>query len=191
MNWIVFALIAWIMLGFEEGFRAALQLGSLAVTPSFVLVLIVFVSLWARPMAALAVGLILGVMMDLVYLVPTSGGSGETVAVVGPWALGGLLAAYTVLNFRGMVFRHSPLTMGFLCAVSSALAQVLVLAILTVRSHYDIIDLGGASNQLWQRLGSAAATGILALVMAPLLNAAGPLLGFRAQRNMAPSGRRR
>lgn len=177
MNWIVFAVVAWLMLGLESGFRQALQIGQLNVAPSFVLILLVFVSLWARPLHALWAAVFLGASLDMLNIVPTA--SGETVAILGPWALGCLLACYTVLNFRVMMFRRNPLTIAFLCAVGGGIASVVVLAVLAVRAIYDDIIIVSASSALWQLLASAAYTGMLALAVGPVLQYIGPWMGFR------------
>lgn len=179
MNWLLFAILAWLMLGFESGFRAALQIGSLAIAPSFVLVLVVFIALWARTSAVLGAALVMGFFLDLLYVQQTTGG--ESVAVVGPWALGCMLASYTVLNFRNMVFRTSPLTMAFLCTLGAAIANILVLAILTIRARYDVLVMPSPASELWQRLGAAVYTGVLGLVMAPALNWIAPWLGLKKQ----------
>lgn len=179
MNWLLFALLAWVTLGLEAGFRPALQLGSLAVAPSFVMVLVVFIALWARTSTALGAAMLMGFCLDLLFVQATGGG--ETVPVVGPWALGCMLASYTVVNFRNMVFRTSPLTLAFLCTLGAAIANILVLAILTIRAKYDMIVVPSPAGELWQRLGAALYTGLLGLVLAPALNWIGPWLGFKKQ----------
>src|SRR5262249_22177946 len=107
MNWIVFGVVAWLMLGLEAGFRDALQIGRWSLAPWSVLILLVFVSLWARTIHALWAAILLGAALDLLNLVPTP--SGETVAVLGPWALGCMVASYTVVTIRVMMFRRNPL----------------------------------------------------------------------------------
>ncbi|MDX2116121.1 MAG: hypothetical protein SFZ24_10965 [Planctomycetota bacterium] len=179
MNWLIFALLAWLMAGMELGLRDALQIGNLALAPSFVMILLVFVALWARPQTALGVGLSLGALLDLLYVLPTQ--TGETAVLMGPWALGCTLAAYTVLNFRALMFRKNPLTMAFLCAVATAIANVIVLAILALRAFYDPILLPSATSELWQRLGTAVYTGVVALAVGPALQTLAPWLGFRRQ----------
>ena len=188
MNWLVFALLSWLFLGLEHGFRSALQVGSLAIAPSFVMVLIVYVALWARTTSALGCAMALGFILDLLYPVPTS--AGETAVVAGPWALGCMLAAYTVINFRAMVFRRNPLTIAFLCILGSAVAHILVITILTLRSRYDVVVIPSASAELWQRLGSALYTGLLGLGVGPLLNMIGPWIGFKKPGGLAAGGRR-
>jgi hypothetical protein len=189
MNWAILALLCWLFLGLEAGFRDALQVGALGVAPSFVLILVVFISLWAKPAQALGIALAMGFFMDLLRLVPTS--AGENAAIVGPWTLGCLVAAYTVLNFRAMVFRRNPLTMAFLCTLGSTVASVMVVAVLTLRSFYDVVQISSASRELWLNLGCALYTGVVGLVVGPALNSIGPWLGFRKQMQSASAWRGR
>lgn len=186
MNWIVFAVAAWLALGFEVGFRQALQIGHLNVAPSFVMILLAFVSLWARPVHAAWTAVLLGAALDLISMVPAS--SGDAAVVVGPWAIGCLLASYTALNFRAMMFRKHPLALAFVAGVGTALANLLVLSLLVLRAKYDVISIPFASVDLWQRLGTAAYTALAALVLAPLLNALGPWLGFRQPLSLGRRG---
>jgi cell shape-determining protein MreD len=186
MNWIVFGIVAWVFLGMESGLREALQVGQLNIAPSFVLILIVFVSLWAKPIHALWAAVLLGCALDMLNLLPTE--SGETIAMLGPWALGCMVASYTVLNFRVMMFRRNPLTIAFLCAVSGAIASVVALAILSIRAFYDDELILTASSELGQRTASALYTGALAIIIGPVLHWIGPWMGFR--RPISMGGRR-
>lgn len=177
MNWIVFGVVAWIFLGLESGFREALQIGTWNIAPSFVLILLVFVALWARPLHALWAAFILGCSLDLLTQVPTR--AGETISIIGPWALGSMLAAYTVLNFRVMMFRRNPLTIAFLCAVAGGIAGVVALAFIALRGYYDDIIALPAASALFQHAASALYTGGLAILVGPILQWIGPWMGFR------------
>ncbi|HBS28537.1 MAG TPA: hypothetical protein DEB06_03580 [Phycisphaerales bacterium] len=187
MNWLVFALVAWVVLGMEVGLRDAFQIGTGGIAPSFLMVLVVFVSLWARPTALLGAALVLGVLMDLVHQVPTT--DGETAVIVGPWALGCAGGAYAVLSCRTMMFRRHPITAGILAAIAGTVASAIVVALLRVRSSYDGLVFGSAASELWPRLASAAYTGVVAVPMSFVLHRLGVLLGFRRQMEAA-GGRR-
>jgi len=187
MNWLVFLIAAWIVLGMEVGLRDAFQVGVSSVAPSFLMVLVVFVSLWARPATLLGASAMIGVLMDLVHQVPTK--DGETVVIVGPWALGCMAAGYTVLNFRGMMFRRNPITAGILAVIAGAVAAAVVVSLLRLRGSYDRIEFGGAAVELWPRLGSALYTGVIAIPMTWVLHRLGGLMGFRRPMEAA-AGRR-
>lgn len=187
MNWIVFGVVAWIFLGFESGFREALQVGHTNIAPSFVLILLVFVSLWAKPIHALWAAFILGASLDMLNQIPTRGG--ETISILGPWTLGCMSASYTVLNFRVMMFRRNPLTIAFLCAVGGGIASIVALAFISLRAFYDDIIPVPATTNLFQHAASAFYTGALALLIGPALQWIGPWMGFRRPASFN-SGRR-
>lgn len=176
MNLLVVAIVAWICLGLEVGFRAALQLGDQAIAPSFVLVLIVFLGLWARPVQLLGVSMVLGALLDLLNLVPAGT---ESIVVLGPWALGCTAAAYTVLNFRAMVFRRNPLAVAFLSTAGAMVANIVALSLLAFRAVYDDLALAGAGTELWLRLASSLYTGVLSLLLSPVLGALSGLMGLK------------
>lgn len=184
MNWVVFTLLSWVLLGCEMGLRDALQLGDSSIAPSFVMTLVVYVSLWARTGPALVGAMSVGMALDILTVWPTA--SGEGVVMVGPWTFGYMLAAYTGINFRTMMFRRSAITVAMLSVLASAVASVVGLALVMVRASYDDILIGTAASELWARLASAVYTGALALVIAPALQFVGPWLGMR--RPMGPAG---
>lgn len=186
MNWLLFSILAWIALGMEVGLRDAFQIGHTPLAPSFVMILIVFVALWARPLTLLAAACILGALLDLVNQVNTT--HGESVVVLGPWALGSMLAAYTVLNFRAMMFRRNPITAAILCVLAGAIAAAVVVVLLRIRAQYDDIQVASAAAELLPRLGAALYTGLVAVPFIWLLNRLGGPLGFR--RPMEAAGRR-
>lgn len=184
MNWVVFAVVAWVLFGCEIGLRDALQLGDSSIAPSFVMPLLVFVALWARPGASLVAALLIGVTLDLIHTWPTE--RGQDIVIVGPWAFGCMLAAYTTLNLRTMMFRKSIVTIAILSVIGAAIAQIFGLALLTVRSSYDDILLPSAAAELWPRLASSVYTGVTALLVAPILQFISPWLGMR--RTTGPAG---
>lgn len=184
MNWVVFAVVAWVLFGCHVGLRDALQLGESSIAPSFVIPLLVFVALWARPGTALVAALLLGVTLDLIHAWPTE--RGQEVAILGPWAFGCMIAAYTTLNLRTMMFRKSIVTLAILSIVSAAIAQIFGLALLTVRSTYDDLVLPSAAAELWPRLAGSLYTGVTALLIGPALQFIAPWLGMR--RTTGPAG---
>lgn len=177
MNWVVFAIVAWVLFGCQVGLRDVLQLGDSSIAPSFVIPLLIFVALWARQGTALVAALLIGVMLDLIHTWPTE--RGQDIVILGPWAFGCMLAAYTTLNLRTMMFRKSIITIAILCIIGAAIAQIFGLALLTVRSTYDDIVLPSAAAELWPRLASAVYTGATALLIAPVLQFISPWLGMR------------
>jgi hypothetical protein len=184
VNWVVFAIASWVLFGCEVGLRDVLQLGDSSIAPSFVIPLLVFVALWARAGSALTVALLIGLTLDLIHTWPTE--RGQDIVIVGPWSFGCMLAAYTTLNLRTMMFRKSIITVAILSVIGAAIAQIFGLALLTVRSTYDDILLPSAAAELWPRLASSIYTGATALLVAPVLQFIAPWLGMR--RATGPAG---
>jgi hypothetical protein len=179
VRWTAFALFAWLLLGLEVGFKDALHLGSSGVAPSFVIPFAVFIALTAPPTAAVWACLILGLGLDLTTAVPVREGAIGSPTLVGPYALGLALASQLVLAIRGMLIRQNPLTMGVISFLASCLLYLVVAAMLAVRvllPYHDAVAMHSLS-ELLGRLGSAAYTGVLAVVMAFILFPLAPLLG--------------
>ena len=176
MNRLALAVAAWIAFGMELGLAPALAPGSGAIRPGFVLPLLVFVAMHAPARAALWTALVLGVGLDL--LTPWKITDLETVTLVGPHALGCFVAAQFVLAMRGMVIHRNPLTIGLLTLLAGAIAAVVVVAVMTVRGFFPDPIVFAPTRELLTRLGSAAYTGAVSLVLAfPLLGLTG-VFGF-------------
>lgn len=180
MNWLVFVIAAWVSFGLEFGLRDALQLGELNISPHFAVILLVFVAMWAAPGAALSASVIIGIGLDLFYQLKLDDGS--DVVVIGPHALGCLLAGYAVINMRALMFRKNVLSIAFLSLVATALMQVVVVALLTARGAYDALVFGPAMAELGQRLGSAVYTGLVAFPLGAMLNVLRGVFRFQFER---------
>ncbi len=176
MSWLPFAIAAWVTMGLELGFRDALQLGDVAIAPSFAMILLAYVCLWASPASGLVGAMVIGAALDLTRTIPFEGGL--EIVVLGPHALGSLLAGYTVITLRALMFRKNMLSLGFLSAIAAALASLAALALVEARSIYDPIMLRPALPALGEALGSAVYTGLIAMLLAPILNVLRPLFDF-------------
>ncbi len=191
MNWIVFAAVAWLFLGLEQGLRDGLSLGSLGVAPSFIFCLIAFIAMTAPRAAVLWSAVIIGVAMDLLFRLPLRDGLGA-VTIVGPHALAYAVACQLILALRGLMMRRNPLSLGFLAFVGSLVAYLMIDAIFTVRHAMGAPFAWEARRQLVMSAGSALYTGIigipLALVLFPLAGMLG-LPDFKSR--WSPSASRR
>lgn len=127
MNWLVFSLITFAALVLETGLRTLLALGTSDVTPSFLLIVAVFIGLQAQPSIVVWSFLILGLLADL-QGGPVAGG-----AILGPTALGYLAGAYAILQLRTLVFRESVLTLAVMTFVVGLFIQLVVVALFTLR----------------------------------------------------------
>src|SRR5262245_45231706 len=117
MNWLAFALVTWLLLGFEKGLRDALTLGN-DISPSFVFTLVTFIAMLAPRPIVLRTAVILGVAMDLIFEIPLKNGA-PGINILGPHALAYAVACHFIVSIRGLMIRRNPLTMGFLCFVGS------------------------------------------------------------------------
>ena len=187
MRWLAFALFAIVFLGLELGVRGALALGGRAVAPSFVMVLAVFICTSAPSRQALWAALALGVCLDLTNPIEIVD-QPRTLTLLGPHALGYVLAAQLTLAMRGLVFRRNPLTIAFLSLLASAVASIVFVAVLTIRSAFDPLD-WHATTELFQRFAAALYTGGLALIISPLLLLGLPLLGISGGPSRGRPGR--
>lgn len=180
MNWLPFTVLLWFCSGLEYGFDA-FQLGKLedaGASPSFLMILIVFICLWATPGAAIAASMLCGLALDLMTQHASPGGLG--VVILGPHALGALLGASLVLNLRSLVLKRTLWTIGLLVFLCTLVAQVVVVSALALRSTYDIIEFSHPRGALGQGVLTAALSGLLALVVGPLLGLVRPFCGFPA-----------
>ena len=174
MNWPVFAIIAYLLLGFERGLRDALAIGP--VQPSFLLALGAFIALSAPPMHAVWACLVLGLTLDLTGGWPMLGGAAQP--LIGPYALGGVLMAQVILTLRGKLVRHHLATLAVLTLFGVIAAQIVVVILLTIQKLMGAPVAFEPGREVLVRLGSAGYTAIMAVPIGFLLIAVAPLLGF-------------
>lgn len=179
MNWIAFAIAAWVACGLEYGLKDAFRLGQTPVAPSFLLILGVFICLWASPQALMFGCLAVGLLLDFLYLQQVQG-TERWLTVPGPHALGLLLGGYAVLNMRGLMFRRNALALAFLCLVAGALMHIVAWALLYLRGVWGVPVFGGVAGELGYRLGSTVYTAVVALVIGLILGVMRPVFGFPA-----------
>lgn len=177
MNRLTIALAAWVLAGLEVGFARSLAAGP--ASPSLLMALLVLVALFAGASETLWVALALGAITDLLWSVPLSGGGAGI--VLGPHALGFVLAAQLVLSLRGSMMRRNPLVLGLLAFSGACVASACVTAIMTLRDLYDPIA-WAPQRELLTRLGAAGLTGLAGAALALVLLPLSPLFGF------SPSG---
>ncbi|GEM_PF-1021357 len=178
MNWIVFGIAAWLVLGVQWGFAGALKLGSTDIVPYFPVILVVWVGLWAKASHAMAAALVVGALWDIKAHVTTI--SGEPVVVLGPQALGCLLGVYLVLTLRGVMLRKNFLTIVMLSGVAALLCQLVATVLLTTRGAIDpAVYFGPPLGEFGGRAASSLYTGAAAALVGPALEALKPLFGFQ------------
>jgi rod shape-determining protein MreD len=179
MRWPVFALFAYLFLVLEVSLRNVLILGPIG--PSFVIVLVVFISLFAPRMTALWACWILGLLADL--CTPLMQGADLVGPLIGPHALGYVFGGYLILQLRAMLFRRRALTLAVMTAICLIAASLVVVFIYAVHGWYPGEELAWADlhpvGELLRRLGVALYSGLLALVIGPVLVWTAPAWAFR------------
>lgn len=180
MNWVVFAFVTWVLVGVETGFRdaMAINLTSGAIAPSFLVCLTAYIALGATPTAARWSALIIGVLADLAFDLPMRD-AGPQAFLIGPYALAHLLAAQLVLTLRGIMIRRNPLTLGFASMCAAGCANLLIVALLSIRKgiYGDPLAMSPWA-ELVLRAGSSVYTGLVAVGLALVLLPLAPMMGL-------------
>lgn len=176
MNWTVYILSLWILLGLELSLKPALALGPTSIAPSLVLPLVIFVAMHAPAALALWAAAIAGLLLDLTF--PIALTTGGEVRVPGPSALGFTLAAALTLNLRAMLIKRNPLTLLAMSIAGAAVSAIVVVALLSIRAMYGDPITFRPAPQLGARLLSSLYTGIAALLEALILFPLATLFGF-------------
>ena len=181
MRWTVFAMFAVTVLVLDTSLVHVLRLGDApgGVWPSATACLAVFVSLFASRIAALWACFALGLLLDLCSSEPAGG---ESITVVGPQALGFVLASFLVIQLRSMVFRRRALTVGFLTVVFLLAADVVVMVVFVIRGWFPELAVTWtqttAGPELLRRFLMALYSGIVAIPIGWLLMQTLPFWGF-------------
>jgi len=182
MNWLVFILVTYVGLAMQSGLETLLAIpdAQTGVSPSWLLILAVFVGLSAPASVVPWAMLMLGILVDLSS--PIAGGG----VLVGPGALGYLVGAFAVLQLRGLVFRQSMFTLAVMVFVVGLLIQLVIVALLTGRglSWLTAQPLAGwnAMDQLAHRFLMLIYSAIAAIPAGYVLFKLTPVWGFGAKR---------
>jgi hypothetical protein len=179
LNWLAWSVLAYVVLGLELALTPALRLGEPgggAFAPMLTFVLAVYAAQYAAPLAAMAWGMTLGLLIDLTARYAT--GSVGSFVIVGPHALGFLAGVYFIVIIRPMLMRNSAVALAVVCVVAAAIAQIVCVTLLKVHAWVSAdFDAFSATSELWRRLACALYTGPAALVMALMLRPLGGVLG--------------
>lgn len=192
MRWPATLFVAWIVLGLDAGLRRALAIGHTDITPSLALAFIVYIALNAPTLPALWTAFLMGLITDLA--IPQAGPP-----TIGPATLGFTAAAYFAGTLRGVLMRRSLTAFVLAALFSAALAGIVAVAILTIRSIYPVPEgtpapaytppLTALLHALASALYTAVAAIFLGLILMPLHN----LFGFEdtsSPANLPASARR-
>jgi hypothetical protein len=180
MRWSVFILTAYVALLLQAGLGNLLVYGETDVTPSFLLIVGVFVGMWAPPQTVAWAMLSLGLITDLTRGYPI--GSSQMVYLIGPASLGYLLGAMAICQLRSMVFRDSALALAVMVLLVGILVHLGTIATLTVRGWpwlpgEPIVDFS-ATRALVEAFKALLYTTAVALPVGFVLQRSSPLWRF-------------
>lgn len=175
MRWAVFAVCAYLALTIDRGLIGVLEVWQLR--PSVMMILGMFIALWASRPAALGAAIILGLLVDLTN--PVSLPPGQPLVLVGPHVLGFLLATLLTLEMRAIVMRRQPFAIGFMALQFSVAISIVVVSVHAVRGWYEPeFATWSATAELLRRLGTSTYTGLLAVLVGWFLTKTIRMWGF-------------
>ncbi len=185
MRWIVFIIFAYVLMALEAGLSSAWRIG--LSTPHLLLILLVFLGLYAAPMPLAWAALLLGALVDLSPpFWPVATGVWD-VAILGPSILAYLAGAYACLQLRTIVFRDSPITLAAVVFVVGIFVQLVTVGVLTLRALPlpGIVWFMGSpipnfqpADELMRRFFDLVYTALMAIPLGMLLLRSVPLWGF-------------
>ena len=183
MRWVVFMVFAVVALVFDAGLGEVLRLESLGqIRPSLCVVVAVFVALSAPRVTALWACFVLGLLLDLSY--PVTVADNRVVHLIGPYALGYLAGGWLVVQWRTLVFRRRPLTIGVMTLICLLAVHVVAVSIYLLRSRgwYPGEAIFWTENtaprEVLHRVLAAVYSGLVAIPAGWLLVQTIPVWGF-------------
>jgi hypothetical protein len=183
VNWVVFLVCAWAAMGLEQSLKGMVALNSwnATVSPSFALILAVWIAMNAPPQSAAWACLILGLLVDLTARIPLEPGGVLTVA--GPNALALLVASQFVLSARWLMIRRNPVALALLTLPAGLIATVVSAVPFALRRLLGDAVEWHTGPELLGGFGSAAYSSLVALPMALGLNLLTGPFGFHGGSN--------
>lgn len=162
-------LSAYVLLGLEQGISAALaQPGTYHASPGLLLILAVFVGLWAPGALVVWTWLLLGVLYDLSHPVMTQQALAQMdAAIIGPGAAAFLLGAGIILRLRPMVYRNSWVSIALFTFIAGLVVHLVIVLIYALRG-VGFFPFPGESLTQWSWSGELVSR-FISLVMTALL----------------------
>ncbi|MCA9279701.1 MAG: hypothetical protein H6815_09890 [Phycisphaeraceae bacterium] len=191
MNRLAFVIAVWVLLGLELGVKDVVTIRLPAsgpgLSPSILVPFGMFICLGAKPRVGIIACLIIGLLMDLTFIMPMSTTPPRTFVMIGPYALGMALGAQLAISMRDMLIIRNPLSVAFLSVCASLVMHVVVVAIFSMHRIYGDPIHFDTFSELFQRALASLYTGIFGFLLAYILYPLAPTLGL----NLGPRSSRR
>lgn len=157
MNWLFFALIAFVAYTLQDGMGNAWARGG-DTHPHLMLIVLVYLALQAAPMTVAWAALILGILADIAM--------SKVTGMIGPWTLGYLAAAYALLQLRNLLFRDSVFTIAIMTFVAGIFIHLVATLLYAMRGvpYFANQPIAGfePANVLFQGFFDMIYSGVLA-----------------------------
>lgn len=193
MNKLGVGLLLWLAVGLELGVKPGLALGNSTIAPSIVFATLTMIAMFAPPAQARWAALLTGLALDATSVLAarqgTVAGFDVDLRTLGPNAIALLVGVHLIVAIRHMTMRRNPLTMGFLAMLGSASAQIVLVAIISLRAAMFDPLAWSLGHELWTRLAGAAYTGVLGWALAFVLLPLAPALGLQVGSGYGSSSR--
>lgn len=165
MSWPAFLVASLIAVALDGSLLQVLRIGT--ARPSLLMIVVVYALLSAPKRTALRAALTAGLFADL--LTPILANDMTVLVVVGPHILGFALGAFAFLSFRNLLYRKSPIALGFGALVFALLVALGTTSTFVLRTLFGSSapwgEAGSATEFLLNGLSSAALTAVLAAFM--------------------------
>ena len=176
MNWFAFIVITFVLLILELGLESLLSIYGW--TPSFMLILAVFVALSAPKQTALWAAMIIGLLVDLASPLSHS----QELVLIGPACIGFVAGAFITIELRGLLFRNSPIAPAVMVLGVGVLVHLIIVAVITSRgfvwSQFGVPLDWSLTQELVDRFFSLLYTALLAVPLGMGLVQLDPLWHF-------------
>jgi len=182
MRWIVFFIMLLLTVTLEMSVKSVLSINAFnRLAPSFVIVMLVFIALQAPRFNVLWAALMMGVLLDLTT--PLQAPGGEPVFLIGPHALGFVVAAFAIVQMRSVVFRQRLITMIVFTFVAFLAVSVIRIMLLGVRGWFGeelVWANGSAVRELLHAILVALYSCVIALPFGWVLLKLAPIWSFHS-----------
>jgi len=181
----IFAIFAYVALSLQVMLSNLLVWGDRGVMPSFLMILAVFIGLYAPTLAVAWAMLILGLLADLTQSYMTAGGT--LVWLPGPSALGFLMGCFAIMQLRSMMYRDSAVALTAMVFLVGVFIQLTTVAMLTLRAMpgmpSDPIANWSATDELVRRFKELVYTTVMSLPLGLALVRSVRVWGFEPMKN--------